>query len=58
MRAMMKDHLDETLEEAQDRLGGRFDADVRDYEAVHRHILEMADMLSSGIMAQFPGRFR
>ena len=58
MRAMMKDHLDETLKEAQDRLAGRFDADVRDYEAVHHHILEMADMLSSGIMAQFPGRFR
>jgi hypothetical protein len=58
MRAMMKIHLDETLKEAQDRLGGRFAADVRDYEAVHRHILEMADMLSDGIMRQFPGRFR
>ena len=30
----------------------------RDYDAVHRHILEMADALSAGIMAQFPGRFR
>jgi hypothetical protein len=58
MRSMMKDHLDETLKEAQDRLGGNFAADVRDYEAVHRHILEMADMLSAGIMRQFPQRFR
>jgi hypothetical protein len=58
MRAMMKTHLDETLEEAQHRLGGRYDADVRDYDAVHRHILEMADALSDGIVAQFPRRFR
>jgi hypothetical protein len=58
MRAMMKTHLDETLKEAVDRLNGRFAADVRDYEAVHRSILEMADMLSDGIIAQFPERFR
>jgi hypothetical protein len=57
MRSMMKIHLDETLKEAQDRLGGNFAADVRDYDAVHRHILQMADMLSTGIMRQFPQRF-
>jgi hypothetical protein len=33
-------------------------ADIRDYESVHRHILEMADMLSDGIIRQFPGKFR
>jgi hypothetical protein len=58
MRAMMKTHLDETLKEAVDRLGGKFAADVRDYDAIHRSILEMADMLSDGIVAQFPNRFR
>ena len=58
MRSMMKIHLDETLKEAQDRLAGNFAADIRDYDAVHRHILEMADMLSNGIMQQFPARFR
>jgi hypothetical protein len=58
MRKMMKEHLDETLKEATDRLNGRFAADIRDYEAVHRTILEMADMLSDGIMRQFPRRFR
>jgi hypothetical protein len=57
-RPMMKEHLDETLKEAQDRLGGRFAADVADYEAIHRHILDMADTLSAGIMRQFPQRFR
>jgi hypothetical protein len=58
MRSMMKTHLDETLKEAVDHLNGRFAADVRDYDAVHASILEMADMLSDGIVAQFPARFR
>jgi hypothetical protein len=58
MRAMMKTHLDQTLKEGQDRLGGRYDADVRNYEAIHRHILAMADEFSAGIMRQFPRRFR
>jgi len=58
MRRMMRQHLDQTLEEAGDRLGGKYAADVRDYDVVHRHILEMADGLSAGIIAQFPARFR
>jgi hypothetical protein len=57
MRSMMKTHLDQTLAEAQHRLQGNFAADIRDYDAVHRHILEMADMLSDGIIHQFPKRF-
>jgi len=58
MRSMMKEHLDVTLKEAVDQLGGRFAASVADYDSIHRHILEMADQLSSGIVAQFPSRFR
>jgi hypothetical protein len=58
MRAMMRTHLDQTLAEAAHRLGGDFAADIRDYDAIHRHILEMADALSAGIVAQFPHRFR
>ena len=58
MRSMMKGHLDQTLDEAVNRLNGRFAADVRDYDRIHRHILMMADALSAGIMQQFPGRFR
>jgi hypothetical protein len=52
LRAMMKTHLDQTLDEATHRLQGDYAADI------HRHILEMADTLSDGIMAQFPRRFR
>ena len=55
---MMKLHLDQTLSEAVHRLGGEYQADVRDYEEIHHHILEMADSLSDGIIKQFPRRFR
>jgi hypothetical protein len=58
MRDMMKVHLDQTLAEASDELHGNYTASVADYEAIHQHILEMADALSSGIIKQFPGRFR
>jgi len=58
MRSMMQTHLDQTLKEAVDRLGGKHVAEVRDYDAIHAHILEMADMLSTGIIKQFPSRFR
>jgi hypothetical protein len=58
LRAMMKEHLDDTLAEATHRLQGDFAADVRDYERIHLHILEMADTLSTGIIRQFPRRFR
>jgi hypothetical protein len=58
MRDMMKVHLDQTLAEASDELHGNYGASVADYEAIHQHILEMADMLSSGIIEQFPGQFR
>jgi hypothetical protein len=58
LREMMKTHLDQTLDEATHRLRGNYAADIRDYERIHRHILEMADTLSAGIIAQFPRRFR
>jgi hypothetical protein len=57
MRAFMKEHLDQTLAEAQDELSGNYTASVNDYEAIHLHILALADLLSKGIMSQFPNRF-
>jgi hypothetical protein len=57
MRAAMKEHLDQTLAEAVDELNGNYAASVTDYEAIHLHILAMADLISSGIMHQFPARF-
>jgi hypothetical protein len=57
LRSMMREHLDLTLAEAAHRLAGEYEADIADYDAVHAEILEMADMLSDGIIAQFPDRF-
>lgn len=58
MRAMMREHLDLTLAEAVARLQGDFQADVARYDEVHDQVLEMADMLSAGIVAQFPKAFK
>ena len=58
MRSMMREHLDLTLTEAVAHLEQRHRADIRTYDRIHRQILEMADMLSDGIAAQFPKRFR
>ncbi|MGH2826173.1 MAG: acetylglutamate kinase [Actinomycetota bacterium] len=57
MRAMMKHHLDRTLNEAVARLNADWDADIAAYDGIHRQALHMADMLSFGIIKQFPGRF-
>jgi len=57
LRAAMKEHLDETLAEAADELGGNYAASVQDYEGIHQHMLEVADLLSTGIMRQFPSDF-
>jgi len=57
MRTMMKVHLDQTLAEASAELTGHYATSVAAYDRIHRHILDMADGLSAGIMRQFPARF-
>lgn len=58
MKAMMKMHLDVTLQEAAARLNGDFAGDIAAYDQVHEDILKMADMLSDGIINQFPKMFK
>jgi hypothetical protein len=58
LRAAMKAHLEQTLSEATHELNGQYAASIADYEEIHHHILAMADQLSSGIVRQFPHRFR
>jgi hypothetical protein len=57
LRSAMKTHLDQTLAEASHELGGGYTASVADYEDIHQHILAMADLLSAGIIGQFPSKF-
>jgi len=55
--SMMKRHLDLTAQEAVSRIQGHWAADIAAYDHVHLEILQMANMLSSGIISQFPSRF-
>ncbi len=57
VRSMMKQHLDLTKQEAVDILQKNHEAGVSDYDKVHDEILTMSDMLSSGIVKQFPEKF-
>ena len=58
LRSMLHEHLRLTTDEVVARLQGDWAADVAAYDRIHEHALTMADALSSGLVAQFPGRFR
>ena len=58
MKAMMREHLDLTLQEAVAYLEGDYESSIAAYDMVHLQALEMADMLSKGIIKQFPRKFR
>jgi hypothetical protein len=58
MKSMMADHLSTTTAELEARLKKDWKADITAYEKVHEQILEMADMLTEGIVKQFPEKLR
>jgi hypothetical protein len=57
VQGLMKTHLDQTVEEATHRIQGKYAEDVKDYDRIVEHILMMADVLTKGIVAQFPEKF-
>jgi hypothetical protein len=58
MKAMMREHLDLTLQEAVAYLHGDHAASIAAYDQIHLQALSMADMLSEGILKQFPNKFK
>jgi hypothetical protein len=57
MKSMLQSHLALTTQEVVARLQGKWNADVRAYDAIVKQALGMSDMLSAGIIRQFPARF-
>lgn len=51
---MMNDHLKLTSNEAEQRINKNYGADIVAYDKAHNEIIKMADMLSEGIIKQFP----
>jgi hypothetical protein len=58
MKAELRTHLRLTTDEAVARLQGNWSADVAAYDKIHRHALHLSDLLSDGLVKQFPKRFR
>ena len=58
LRAMLRTHIDLTTAEAVARLTGDWEADIAAFDQIHVQALEMADHLSTGIVRQFPRKFR
>lgn len=57
LRQMMKTHLDQDKQAANDILSNNSQAIVTDFDNAENQILMMADTLSQGIMKQLPDRF-
>lgn len=57
MRDMMKTHISQTTAYASSALGGDYTSAIATYDEAQAHMSQMADMLSAGIIAQFPKKF-
>ena len=58
MEEMMTMHIDQTLVYATDMLQGDYAQAIANYGLAEAHMVEMADMLSAGVIAQFPDQFK
>jgi hypothetical protein len=57
MRQMMAEHITQTIAYASDVLGGNYASAIDKYDQAEAHMLEMADMLTAGLVKQFPDKF-
>lgn len=54
----MKMHIDQTTTYAVDLLKGDYAAAIKHYDEARHHMMELADVLSTGIISQFPKEFK
>ena len=57
LQSALQMHLTQTLDEASHQLKGDYAASMKDYDAAMDHMLMVADILSDGIIKQFPSKF-
>lgn len=55
---MLYEHLAYTTTEVVSRIGKDWAADIEAYDRGHLHMLKFADMLTEGIVKQFPEKFK
>lgn len=55
---MLNKHLQLTTNEVVARLNKNWDADIAAYDEGEEHMLKFADMISGGIIKQFPQKFK
>lgn len=58
MQDMLHKHLEFTTQEVVSRLNKNWAADIQAYDNGHAHMLMFADVLTNGIVKQFPDKFR
>jgi hypothetical protein len=58
MESMMQLHITQTIAYASDALAGDYTKAIADYGIAEQHMEEMSDMLSAGLIQQFPKLFK
>jgi hypothetical protein len=58
LKDMLQKHLDLTSGEVVGRLKKDWVSDIKSYDEGHAHMLMFADMLTDGIVKQFPDKFK